>query len=150
MSYPVTPSPSRLNSSLGLPTLMPTPPHRSHVLLIEDDHPAVPELLVRVLTGAGFEVTVTRLPAVVPDQVGLVILDAGPSGVDLKSRLAAIRGRWPSVPVLVLLASAEADTLLAIAADGRARAMEKPFAPRELLRAVQVMLDRHERTEVTS
>ena len=104
---------------------------RPHVLLVEDDNPAVPEFLIRVLTAAGFRVTTASHVVDTPDRVALVILDTGPFGAGLRNLLGDVRARWSRVPVLVLLASAEADAWLALAEDwGGAGDGEAVFAER--------------------
>lgn len=120
---------------------------RPHVLLVEDDNPAVPDFLIRVLSAAGFRVTLTSHVVDMPDRVSLVVLDTGPFGAGLRTLLGAVRSRWSRVPVLVLLASAEVDAWQAIAEDGLARAMEKPFTPSVLTHTARELLATPTRSE---
>jgi CheY-like chemotaxis protein len=120
--------------------LTPLPDARAHVLLIADDHPAVPDLVIRILAGAGLWVVAADRPRSVPTDTSLVILDTGPCGTGLRALLAAVRALAPKVPILVLLASAEPDTWTAIAEDGRTGALEKPFSPGALVQAVHELM----------
>lgn len=120
--------------------LTPLPDARTHVLLIADDHPAVPDLVIRILAGAGLWVVTADRPRCIPADTSLVVLDTGPCGTGLRALLAAVRALAPCVPVLVLLASAEAEAWTVIAEDGRTGALEKPFSPGALVQAAQELM----------
>lgn len=119
----------------------PQPPEGPLVLLIEDDDPAVSGFLSRVLTNAGFRVaTVDRLVLAPADTIAVILLDSGPTVAGLRQLLTGVRERWPLTPVLVLLASAEAE-VWRVLSDAKAAVMAKPFRPGELIGVIQRLLD---------
>jgi CheY-like chemotaxis protein len=127
---------------------MPEPDDRPHVVLITSDR-AVSDVLTLMLASAGCWVIAADGPIQATAKVDLVVVDDGPFGVGLAPRLAAIREWWPRVPILVLLASASAGAWLAIADDGRAGALEKPFSAGALVQAVQELMTAPSRSEGT-
>jgi DNA-binding response OmpR family regulator len=107
------------------------------VLLVEDDDPAVPGFLTRALIGSGFRVaTADRLATAPSAGFAIVVLDAGPTVAGLSRILSEVRSRWAQIPVLVLLASAEAEVWNVIS-EARATVLVKPFRPGELVNAVR-------------
>ena len=119
-------------------------------ILVVDDDQAVRESLRRSLTFNGYEVelagdgveAVEHIDEDRPDAVILDVMMPGLSGLDVLRRLRD--GEGPEGCRVILLTArardSEVDSGFAAGADDY---VIKPFSPRELLRRVDALLDRH-------
>lgn len=75
-----------------------------------------------------------------PDIVCLdIVMSNGPDGLDV---LAELKARWPSMIVLMVTGSKEADTVKAAMQNGANGYIVKPFNPAALLQAVDRAIDK--------
>jgi CheY-like chemotaxis protein len=119
------------------------------MVLIVDDDKSVRTSLTRLLRSAGYEARAFDSAEDFLDQVGgarvaagCVILDLhmpGMGGLDLQ---AIINRHEPSVPVIILSATEDAEHLAKAVAGGAARVLRKPCDPKVLLGAVAEALGR--------
>ncbi len=115
---------------------------RARIVVVEDEK-GVRDLVTRILKSAGHAVhachdggRALRHIAEHPDGTDLVILDMvmpGMSGIEV---LGKLKGLCPNVPVLVLSGYGTSDTLQALAREGVAGTLNKPFETADLLAAV--------------
>jgi CheY-like chemotaxis protein len=122
-------------------------------ILIIDDDPAVGAATKLLLEHEGFDVSVVEdgqsgLQAFEANPFDVVVVDIFMPGLDGFATIKAFRQVSPTVPVIAISGfmdlyafrdSAEkGPDILSMAADiGAVRSVQKPFRPRELLRAVQ-------------
>jgi DNA-binding NtrC family response regulator len=133
----------------AMPTQAPTPngpaPARGTILLVEDDE-VIAQLFMRILRGAGFPVAVCRtglealrllkterVVDVVLSDIGLPFL----RGDQLALQIGAIR---PGLPVLLMTGFCGSVTAENAHRFGVSSVLQKPIAPRELLRAIDEAL----------
>lgn len=130
----------------------------ARILLIDDDE-ALRVAISRSLTAAGHEVieaahggpALARLAA---GGIDLILTDLLMPEVEGMELLAAVRRRWPAVPVLVmsggftagLFPGASADYLRMAQQLGAARTLAKPFDKAALLAAVEACLEESKRS----
>ncbi|TCZ61184.1 response regulator transcription factor [Roseicella aquatilis] len=126
----------------GRPGLAP----EAHILVVEDDAP-MRHLIARLLRENGFRATGARDGPEMREtlrhaDIDLVLLDVmlpGESGLDL---LRELRGKQPSLPVVMVTAKGEeADRVLGLEL-GADDYLPKPFGRRELLARVRAVLRR--------
>src|SRR5215217_8710821 len=119
----------------------------SETLLVVEDERVVRALIVRSLTGFGYncveagDVEEALLVLRQQKHIDLVITDVvmpGTSGGDLGSLLA---DRYPDVPVLYTSGFADNDVVRRGLLDAGRPFLQKPFAPRELARKVREVLE---------
>ncbi|MFL5532859.1 MAG: PAS domain S-box protein [Gemmatimonadales bacterium] len=130
------------------PAPMPKPVERgSETLLVVEDEQVVRALIVRSLTGFGYECVEAGngeealLALQQQRHIDLVITDVvmpGTSGGDLGSLLA---DRYPDLPVLYTSGFADNDVVRRGLLDAGRPFLQKPFAPRELARKVREVLE---------
>jgi signal transduction histidine kinase/CheY-like chemotaxis protein len=114
-------------------------------LLVVEDEPRVRALLVRFLEGCGFTVHAAangREALLLLETVGpvdLVISDVVMPEMGGGDLAAALRLRWPTLPVLFISGYPEDASVVAAASQGRAGFLQKPFATSELLRQVALV-----------
>jgi len=118
-------------------------------LLVVDDEKNMRLSLHSVLADEGYQVKAVEsaelgLKELQHGQFFMVITDArlgGMSGYDLLTR---IHQRWPALPVLMITAYATPKLAVEAVKAGAIDYLAKPFAPEELLHAVQRCAERHE------
>lgn len=119
------------------------------ILIVEDDR-AVQKALKHLFVSSGYGVEVARdgksglesLAAVTPSAVVLDLRLPGISGQDV---CREIKTKLPSLPVVVLSASADVVDKVLLLEIGADDYVTKPFSPRELLARVQASMRRSSR-----
>ena len=125
-----------------------TEPKRDRVLVADDDADIL-DLLVYLLTQAGFETVgvtdgVAALAAIEADPPRLAILDVmmpGMSGIEVLHKIRASETIGDLDVILLTARTRDADVDLGFAA-GASDYVIKPFSPRELLKRVNGVLAR--------
>jgi DNA-binding NarL/FixJ family response regulator len=117
-------------------------------ILVVDDHPLICEALRLVLKG--LDATVRLLDAAnrdsalaIADQhpdLSLILLDLAMPGTDGFEVLRELRERYPSIPVVVLSASQEAETVMRAIDDGAMGFIPKTSSTEVLLGALRLVL----------
>ncbi len=116
-------------------------------ILVVDDDPLIRKMLERTLGGAGHTVVPAADRREARDLLGvepvdLVITDIDVPEVDGLQIIAALRRERSKVPVLALSARSGRDSRLSMAtAFGADRTLVKPFDLRQLLEAVEDLLE---------
>jgi signal transduction histidine kinase len=121
------------------------PGNAEHILIVEDNHP-IAEVARRILTGAGYRVTVTtsrrealRLTADRGVHVDLLLSDVVMPGMPAEEFIRLVRATRPGIPVLLM--SGYAASYARAGAEGTALPlMSKPFNSATLLRKVHAVL----------
>jgi EAL domain-containing protein (putative c-di-GMP-specific phosphodiesterase class I) len=121
-----------------------TPPPagpRGRVLIV-DDEPTVLEVLVAMLSQAGWQVDAApngrqALGLVDTNQYEVVLSDIDMPGIDGVQLLREIRGRDLDVPVLLITGHPRVDTAVEALEHGALRYLQKPVRERDLLSAVE-------------
>jgi DNA-binding NtrC family response regulator len=111
-------------------------------LLVIDDEPNMRRSLEGILIGDQYEVRLLEsaeqgLRALEEAEYFMVITDARLSGMSGYEFLRRIRGRWPHLPVLIITAFATPKLAVEAIKAGAIDYLAKPFAPEELLHAVE-------------
>jgi len=122
----------------------PWPDEPPLVLAVDDQDPNL-RLLGRVLTEAGFDVmpaasgerALQRLDAALPDVVLLDLRMRGLDGFEVLKRIRA-EPRWMAIPVLMLTAAHERESVMQALVAGADDYLLKPFEPNELLARVRL------------
>lgn len=122
---------------------------RGATVLAVDDDPTILDALRAVLGDAGLRVEgledpalfLETLEAVAPDLVLLDIDMPGISGLELCRALRA-EPRWEGLPVMVITARADPDTVVEVFGTGADDFVAKPIIPAELLARVNGRLER--------
>jgi len=122
---------------------IPLPP-----LLVVDDEKNMRLSLQTLLGDEGYSVLAVEsaeagLELLAKEAVFMVITDArlgGMSGYDFLNRM---RSRWPQLPVLMITAYATPKLAVEVIKAGAMDYLAKPFAPEELLHAVERCAERH-------
>ncbi len=123
--------------------IAPAAPAGGGTLLVVEDEARVRALLVRLLEGRGYVVhaagngreALETLDAVGP--VDLVVTDVVMPEMGGGDLAAALRLRWPDLPLLFISGYHEDASVLAAATHGRSGFLQKPFASSALLAAVE-------------
>jgi two-component system cell cycle sensor histidine kinase/response regulator CckA len=144
---PATPVPAATTAAAAPPGPAPGAPAARVVVLAEDEAP-LRRLAERALTRAGFAVLAAESGEEALERLASGLAEAGPAmlvtdmvmpGMDGLALAAAMRERWPGLPVLLVSGYAEA----ALGRDLRAesiRLMTKPYGLKELVAAVEAGL----------
>jgi len=111
-------------------------------VLIVDDEPTVLEVLVAILSEAGWQVDAApngrqALDLVDANQYEVVLSDIDMPGIDGVQLLREIRGRDLDVPVLLITGHPRVDTAVEALEHGALRYLQKPVRERDLLSAVE-------------
>ncbi len=111
------------------------------VLLVEDDR-ALREALADTLSLAGYRFQAVgsaeaALDALAQSGFGLVVSDVSMPGMDGHGLLAAVRARYPHVPVLLMTAHGTVERAVEAIRHGAADYLVKPFEPGTLLKLVE-------------
>ncbi len=117
-------------------------------LLVVDDEKNMRLSLQTMLGDEGYSVLAVEaaeagLELLAKETVFMVITDArlgGMSGYDFLNR---VRSRWPQLPVLMITAYATPKLAVEVIKAGAIDYLAKPFAPEELLHAVERCAERH-------
>jgi DNA-binding response OmpR family regulator len=123
-------------------------------ILVVDDEPEVGDIVVRVLSADGYEVSTARdgedgLRQALAGDYGLIILDLIMPGVSGPEVLTRLRRERPEQPVLVLSCITDVITKVGCLDLGAQDYLTKPFQLAELLARVRVQLrDYHPKNEV--
>ncbi len=136
----------------------PEPPPQAPVqggaetVLVAEDNDAVRSLARSVLEGAGYRVLLARdgreavaLHAAHADEIALCLFDVVMPRLGGREALAAVRGRRPACPAILMSGYAPAEPGPAAPEHADVPFLAKPFTPRDLLRRVREVLDRPER-----
>ena len=120
----------------------PPPPDPRGRVLIVDDEPTVLEVLVAMLSEAGWQVDAApngrqALDLVDANQYEVVLSDIDMPGIDGVQLLREIRGRDLDVPVLLITGHPRVDTAVEALEHGALRYLQKPVRERDLLSAVE-------------
>jgi two-component system, cell cycle sensor histidine kinase and response regulator CckA len=115
----------------GPPGAPPAPP----TVLLVDDEPTILSLMARVLGAGGRQVLTAgsvpeALRLVEATRIDLLVTDRRLPGGDGLELAAALRRRWPGLPVLVVSGATGAEELPD--GDGYIRYLQKPFTPARL------------------
>src|SRR5262245_8995260 len=118
-----------------------TPAPRGRVLVV-DDEPTLLDVLVAMLTEAGWQVDAApdgrqALGLVDANQYEVVLSDIDMPGIDGVQLLREIRGRDLDVPVLLITGHPRVDTAVEALEHGALRYLQKPVRERDLLTAVE-------------
>jgi two-component system response regulator MprA len=122
------------------------------VLVVDDDAP-IRRMLERTLAGEGYDVSSAAdggeaLVAVERSVPDLVVLDVAMPGIDGVAVCRRIRGKYVTVPILLLTARDGVDERVAGLDAGADDYLVKPFAVEELLARIRALLRRgHEPAE---
>ena len=121
-------------------------------VLVVEDEADIRRLVSIKLKGAGYEVTTANdgeegLAAAVRDKPDLVVSDVMMPKKDGFTMVREIReALGPQAPAVIMLTARGQDTDVATGLDsGADDYIVKPFAPRELVARIQVVMLRHER-----
>jgi two-component system, OmpR family, response regulator len=123
-------------------------------ILVIEDEPAIADFLQRGLSAEGYSVD-CALDGIEGEQRALsgasdlVILDVMLPGRDGLSVLESIRGRYPSLPVILLTARGEVEDKVAGLDSGATDYLTKPFSFDELAARVRAHLRRPEQDSST-
>jgi PAS domain S-box-containing protein len=138
--------------TLELPAMRPARPAASEPpvprpqrILVVEDSPQVRATLVRMLEADGHEVVAIEGDAAVlavlsERRFDLLITDLGMPGMSGYEILAAVRQRWPSLPVVVMTGWREQVDAERLAAAGASVVLHKPLRQRSVRRAVSEAL----------
>jgi two-component system response regulator HydG len=118
-------------------------------VLVVDDEVNMRASLTGMLQDAGYDVSAVEsaesaLRLLARDQFLMVITDARLGGMSGYELLAEIKKRWPQMPVLMITAYATPRLAVEAIKAGAEDYVSKPFAPEELLHAVQRCLERRQ------
>jgi DNA-binding NtrC family response regulator len=111
-------------------------------LLVIDDEPNMRSSLAGILTGEDYGVRTVEsaeqgLQALGEGEYFMVITDARLQGMSGYEFLRRVRSRWPDLPVLIITAFATPKLAVEAIKAGAIDYLAKPFAPEELLHAVE-------------
>jgi DNA-binding response OmpR family regulator len=114
-------------------------------ILIAEDEPRIVDFVQRGLTEQGHTTTVCGDgPAAVDlarsSEVDLLLLDLGLPGLDGTEVIRQVRGRGESLPIVVLTARDDTETIVSVLDLGANDHLAKPFAIDELLARVRLRL----------
>lgn len=114
-------------------------------ILVVDDDPHMVRTLCDVLRGHGFSVRGVfsgeeALAAIALAPYAAVVMDVRMSGISGVEAAEAMRRSHGTMPVILTTAYALPDTMHAADSCGVERVLEKPFDPRQLLRALHAAL----------
>jgi DNA-binding NtrC family response regulator len=117
-------------------------------LLIIDDERNMRRSLETVLSDAGYAAKSTEsaeqgLKYLEKEDFFMVITDARLGGMTGYELLSTVRSRWPNLPVLIITAYATPKLAVEAIKAGAVDYLAKPFAPEELLHAVDRCAERH-------
>ena len=112
-----------------------------HILVAEDDA-SLRDALADTLSFAGFRVTAVRdgqaaLAALEAESPALLLSDVQMSPVDGHELLRRVRGRWPSLPVVLITAHGTIARAVAAMRDGALDYLVKPFDADSLVSLVR-------------
>ena len=111
-------------------------------LLVIDDEPNMRSSLSDILSGEDYAVRAVEsaeegLGALGEGEFFMVISDARLQGMSGYELLRRVRSRWPDLPVLIITAFATPKLAVEAIKAGAIDYLSKPFAPEELLHAVE-------------
>jgi two-component system OmpR family response regulator len=123
----------------------------TRILVIEDD-PATAEEIAACLTASGFEAAncfdgPTGLEAARTQRFDAITLDRMLPGLDGLELVKALRDAGSEAPVLMVSALSDVDDRVDGLRAGGDDYLIKPFAPKELVARLEVLLRRHRRPE---
>jgi DNA-binding NtrC family response regulator len=118
-------------------------------LLIVDDEKNMRLSLQAVMERAGYRVRATdsaeeALRLLEDEEFFMIITDARLAGMSGYELLGKVHDRWPALPVLMITAYATPKLAVEAIKAGAMDYLAKPFAPEELLHAVQRCAERHQ------
>lgn len=120
------------------------PGHAEHILIVEDNHP-IAEVARRILTGAGYQVTVTtsrhealRLTGDRGLHVDLLLTDVVMPGMPAEEFITMVQATRPGIPVLLM--SGYAASYARAGVGPALPLLAKPFNSATLLRKVHAVL----------
>ena len=117
-------------------------------LLVVDDEKNMRLSLQTLLGDEGYSVLAVEsaeagLELLAKETVFMVITDARLGGISGYDFLSRTRSRWPKLPVLMITAYATPKLAVEVIKAGAMDYLAKPFAPEELLHAVERCAERH-------
>ena len=117
-------------------------------LLVVDDEKNLRLSLQTLLGDEGYSVLAVEsaeagLELLAKETIFMVITDARLSGMSGYDFLNRMRNRWPKLPVLMITAYATPKLAVEVIKAGAMDYLAKPFAPEELLHAVERCAERH-------
>jgi DNA-binding NtrC family response regulator len=123
--------------------------HSLPAVLLVDDEPNMRASLSGILQDAGYDATAVEsaeaaLRLLARDRFLMVITDARLAGMSGYELLGEIKKRWPDLPVLMITAYATPRLAVEAIKAGAVDYVSKPFAPEELLHAVQRCAERQQ------
>ncbi|WP_022663427.1 sigma-54-dependent transcriptional regulator [Paucidesulfovibrio longus] len=115
------------------------------MILVVDDDPGILDVVEARLASAGLATLAARsaeeaLELLAERPVDLVVSDMKMPGMGGEGLLAAVRDKWPQVPVILLTAYGTIPDAVALIRSGAADYLTKPFDGKELLRRVKELL----------
>jgi CheY-like chemotaxis protein len=120
---------------------------RERCVLVVDDEESVREVIREILTRAGYRVLVAtdgaealQIFAALGSQIHGVLLDMTMPRMNGIATFRALRDRAPGIKVLLMSGYAESDSMQRFGEDGLAGFVQKPFAARTLLAALETGL----------
>lgn len=117
------------------------------VALVEDDHSTREGLRLLIHGSPGFRCTGAfesvedALPALALDLPDVVLMDINLPGMSGREGVAVVKGRWPSVEVLMLSVYGEQESVFESICNGAAGYLLKKTPPARLLEAIQEARD---------
>lgn len=119
------------------------------ILIVEDDR-AVQKALKHLFVSSGYDVDMARdgksgLESLAVTTPSAVVLDLRLPGISGQDVCREIKSKLPSLPVVVLSASADVVDKVLLLEMGADDYVTKPFSPRELLARVQAAMRRSSR-----
>jgi DNA-binding response OmpR family regulator len=119
-------------------------PGKKSILVVEDDH-ATGVLIERILTHQEYAVTLARnaedgLALFGKVHVDLVITDLNLPSMDGAELFAELRSRFPGTGVILCTGHATTELIEELKRNGLSGFLQKPFHPKELIRAVRAAL----------
>lgn len=119
------------------------------ILIVEDDR-AVQKALKHLFVSSGYDVDMARdgksgLESLAATTPSAVVLDLRLPGISGQDVCREIKSKLPSLPVVVLSASADVVDKVLLLEMGADDYVTKPFSPRELLARVQAAMRRSSR-----
>jgi signal transduction histidine kinase/CheY-like chemotaxis protein len=139
------PAGSRLAGSVGT-KLQNAVRHGTERLLVAEDDELVRGVLLRILKGAGYEVTGVdsgdaACRAAARDEFDLVILDMVMPGMPCREVIHRLRALRSELPILLSSGYAAGENVATLVKEEGLELLSKPYDPDQVLRAVRAVLD---------
>jgi signal transduction histidine kinase/CheY-like chemotaxis protein len=120
--------------------------HGNERILVAEDDELVRGVALRILRGAGYQVTGVEngdaaCRAAASAEFDLVILDMVMPGMPCRDVVQRLRSLRPEIPILLASGYAASDNVTSLAEEEHLQLLNKPYDPDQVLRAVRAVLD---------